>query len=88
MIVETPNDNEDEYIGPTLHFCLPLQATQPTLPNVNQGVKTPPPYLGSSFAVAPSFVYPREPYAPYQSQYGQNVGKMVNLGLMYPQGYL
>lgn len=38
VIVETPNDNDDEYRGPTLHFRLPPRATQPTVQNLNQGV--------------------------------------------------
>lgn len=67
VVVETPNDNEDEYRGPTLHLCLPPRATQPTIHNLNQGVQIPPPHPGASSVVAPSFVYPRAPYAPYQN---------------------
>lgn len=32
-------------------------------------------------------MYPGAPYAPYQGDYSQNVGHMVNPELMYPQGY-
>lgn len=67
VIVETPNNNEDEYIGHTLHFRLPHRATQPTAQNMNQGIQIPPPHPGSSSAVAPPFVYPGDPYAPYQN---------------------
>ncbi|XP_050916461.1 uncharacterized protein LOC127131593 [Lathyrus oleraceus] len=67
IIVETPNDNEDEYIGPTLHFCLPPRATQPAVRNLNQGVQIPPTYPGASSFVAPPFVYPGAPYAPRQN---------------------
>lgn len=87
VIVETPDGNEDEYRGPSLHFHLPPRATQPTVQNVNQGVQIPPHYHGVSSVVAPLFVYPRAPYALYQSQYGYTVGQMVNLGLIYPQWY-
>lgn len=31
VIVETPDNNEDEYRGSTLQFCLPPRATQPTV---------------------------------------------------------
>lgn len=87
VIVKTLNDNEDEYRGPTLHFRLPPRATQPTTQNLNQGVQIPPSHPRASSVVAPPFVYPGAPYAPYQNLYGQTVGQMVNQGLMYPQGY-
>ncbi|XP_050896201.1 uncharacterized protein LOC127102925 [Lathyrus oleraceus] len=64
--------------GPTLHFRLPPRATQPTVQNLNQGVQIPPPHPGASSVVAPPFVYPGEPYAPHQNQYGQIVGQMIN----------
>ena len=87
MIVETPNNNEDEYQSPTLHFRLPPRATQPTVQNLNQDVQIPPPHPGASSVVASPFVYHGAPYAPYQNQYVQTVGQMVNQGLMHPQGY-
>lgn len=61
VIVETPNDNEEEYIGPTLHFRLPPRATQPTVQNLNQGVQIHPPHLGEPSVVAPPFLYPGHP---------------------------
>lgn len=65
VIVETPNDYEDEYKGPSLHFRLPPRVTQPTVQNLNQGVQIPPPYPRASSTVAPLFMYPGAPYAPY-----------------------
>lgn len=70
VIVETLNDNEDEYKGTTFHFRLPLRATQPIVQNLNQGVQIPHPHPGASFVVAPLFVHPGAPFAPYQNQYG------------------
>lgn len=87
MVIKTPNDNEDEYRGPTLHSRLPPRAAQHTVQNLNQGVQIHPPRPGASFVVAPPFVFLGAPYAPYQNQCGPTIGQMVNPGLMYPRGY-
>lgn len=87
VTTETPNDKNDEYIGPRLHFNVPPQDAQPNVQNLNQGIQIPSSYPKKYFVVTPSLVYPGAPYAPYKGHYGEIVGEIFNLRLMYPRGY-